>query len=251
MHGMTHIITYMRLKISFCLHGIYVFITNMKIYNCLHWFATHQLSRGIETAFAVSEKIFQLNICMNSIFGVRLHHFTYFDQIATDCTPLPVSVLRYTHTRDYHWYIFLFILWLLPLNRIETPFFSRNSMRIRWMSWLNIVRQCSSFIIRAVCMIFIIFRFFACAYVKVTRFCGNLKPSTVMNAYQIAILCICILNEHSAWMRLDIAAMDVFLLNFLSFIEFCQFSIFFFKFRELSQIFSIFQDFFMFSVFLF
>lgn len=68
------------------------------------------------------------------------------------------------HTHDYHWYIFLFILWLLPLNRIETPFFSRNSMRIRWMSWLNIVRQCSSFIIRAVCMIFIIFRFFACAF---------------------------------------------------------------------------------------
>lgn len=68
-----------------------------------------------------------------------------------------------------------------------------------------------------------------CAYVKVTRFCGNLKPSTVMNAYQIAILCICILNEHSAWMRLDIAAMDVFLLNFLSFIEFCQFFNFFFQ----------------------
>lgn len=157
---------------------------------------------------------------------------TSFYLLWSDCNRLHsiASVSFAIHTR----YIFLFILWLLPLNRIETPFFSRNSMRIRWMSWLNIVRQCSSFIIRTVYMIFIYFSFFRlyicllhlfanavvfsfCAYVKVTRFYGNLKPSTVMNAFQIAIICVCILNKNSTWMRLDITVMDVFLLNFSSF----------------------------------
>lgn len=162
-HGMTHIITYMRLEISFCLHGIYVFYyqhENLQLFTLIRnssALVRYRDSIRCQWENFPTQHLYEFHFwCSVTSFYLLWSDRNRMHSIAS------VSFARYTH--DYHWYIFLFILWLLPLNRIETPFFSRNSMHIRWMSWLNIVRQCSSFIIRAVYMIFIIFHFFACIF---------------------------------------------------------------------------------------
>lgn len=163
----------------------------MEIYNCLHLFAVQQHHRfrecSVLTVHCQWENV--QSICMNSNFGVRLHNCVIASLFAADCTPLPVSARQ-----DYDRLQFFLILWLLPLNRIETHFSQEILCAERSSvdeNTPNIVHQCSSFkfstrsfihhnihLCSCICN-------HICVHVKVTQDICNSKPSeAMMNALQ-------------------------------------------------------------------